>query len=322
MYIATFYSFRGGVGRTTALVNVGLELARRGRKVLLADFDLESPDLTNFAPLAPPEPHAGIVEYVAAYREKGESPDVTEYLYPAAMDGQKGCLWVMPAGRGHPSYWKGVVRIGAEEDEEDGAEEAGDPAYWYWEALAGIDWQGLYDRQEGYLFFEDLRAQWEQLGPDYVLIDTHAGITPALGISTRQLADAVVMMFNPHHNRVGLDEVSWQIQEETEQTGRKPIEQFFVASGVVDADEGSLREEPNREYETGFGFFALIAQIPFSHRLLLGERVIVGKDAEGRLTQEYRRLANALIAANFAKDRDGALLLLRKIHADPSTVMR
>ena len=31
MYVTTFYSFKGGVGRTMALVNVAVELARQGR---------------------------------------------------------------------------------------------------------------------------------------------------------------------------------------------------------------------------------------------------------------------------------------------------
>ena len=43
VYISTFYSFKGGVGRTMALVNAAVELARRGRRVLAVDFDLEAP---------------------------------------------------------------------------------------------------------------------------------------------------------------------------------------------------------------------------------------------------------------------------------------
>jgi len=42
LYVITFYSFKGGVGRTMALVNTAAELARRGRKVLVVDFDLEA----------------------------------------------------------------------------------------------------------------------------------------------------------------------------------------------------------------------------------------------------------------------------------------
>jgi cellulose biosynthesis protein BcsQ len=43
MYTITFYSFKGGVGRTMALVNVAAELAKMGRKVLVVDFDLDAP---------------------------------------------------------------------------------------------------------------------------------------------------------------------------------------------------------------------------------------------------------------------------------------
>jgi cellulose biosynthesis protein BcsQ len=48
MYIVTFYSFKGGVGRTMSLVNVGVALAAKGRRVLLVDFDLEAPGIPTF----------------------------------------------------------------------------------------------------------------------------------------------------------------------------------------------------------------------------------------------------------------------------------
>ena len=54
MHITTFYSFKGGVGRTQALVNVGVELAKRGRRVLLVDFDLEAPGIDTY-PLPKPK---------------------------------------------------------------------------------------------------------------------------------------------------------------------------------------------------------------------------------------------------------------------------
>ncbi len=40
MYTVTFYSFKGGVGRTMALVNVAFELAKQGRSIMMVDFDL------------------------------------------------------------------------------------------------------------------------------------------------------------------------------------------------------------------------------------------------------------------------------------------
>ncbi|WP_246844050.1 ParA family protein, partial [Hydrocoleum sp. CS-953] len=42
----TFYSFKGGVGRTTALTHVASILAMRGRKVVAVDLDLEAPGLS------------------------------------------------------------------------------------------------------------------------------------------------------------------------------------------------------------------------------------------------------------------------------------
>ena len=47
-YIFTFYSFKGGVGRSLALLNVAYTLAGRGRHVLVVDMDLEAPGISGF----------------------------------------------------------------------------------------------------------------------------------------------------------------------------------------------------------------------------------------------------------------------------------
>src|SRR5262249_41021891 len=136
VYTITFYSFKGGVGRTLALVNVAAQLARRGRKVLLVDFDLEAPGLETFERLRPPQPHPGLVEYVTEYMRSKRSPDVRDYIYAPPPDRKMiGQLWVMPAGRRDANYQSALTRL---------------------------NWRKLYDDCEGYLFFEDMKAQWEQ----------------------------------------------------------------------------------------------------------------------------------------------------------------
>src|SRR5882762_7466910 len=46
--VVTFYSYKGGTGRTMALANVAWILASNGKRVLSVDWDLESPGLHKF----------------------------------------------------------------------------------------------------------------------------------------------------------------------------------------------------------------------------------------------------------------------------------
>jgi Mrp family chromosome partitioning ATPase len=46
--VCTFYSYKGGVGRSMAVANVAALLAQWGRKVLVVDWDLEAPGLDRY----------------------------------------------------------------------------------------------------------------------------------------------------------------------------------------------------------------------------------------------------------------------------------
>src|ERR1700733_14506450 len=68
--IVTFYSFKGGTGRSMALANVAWILAANGMRVLIADWDLEAPGLHRFfqpviEPAAGSQP--GIVDFMRGY---------------------------------------------------------------------------------------------------------------------------------------------------------------------------------------------------------------------------------------------------------------
>ena len=60
---AVFFGIKGGVGRSTALTMLAYKLAQEGKRILLLDFDLESPGLSGL--LLPPErlAHFGIVDW-------------------------------------------------------------------------------------------------------------------------------------------------------------------------------------------------------------------------------------------------------------------
>src|SRR5207302_1479786 len=133
-----------------ALVNVAAELVRRGRKVLVVDFDLEAPGLETYKQLRPEQSHPGIVEYVTEFRRTQEVPDLRDYIYEAKPIGKRGGrLWVMPAGRRDQAYRN---------------------------ARTDLDWKRLYQDESGFLLFEDTKKGWEkELKPDYVLIDSRTG---------------------------------------------------------------------------------------------------------------------------------------------------
>src|SRR5262245_26515345 len=46
--IVTFYSYKGGVGRSMAMANVAAWLCQKGLRVLVVDWDLEAPGLEQF----------------------------------------------------------------------------------------------------------------------------------------------------------------------------------------------------------------------------------------------------------------------------------
>lgn len=69
--VITFYSYKGGTGRTMALANTAWILAANGQRVLVADWDLESPGLHRFyAPFLDAEQVAttgGVMDLILDY---------------------------------------------------------------------------------------------------------------------------------------------------------------------------------------------------------------------------------------------------------------
>ena len=78
--VYTFYSFKGGVGRTMALANVAALLAKWGHSVLVVDWDLEAPGLERFFARVKPEIQElraktpGIVDLVQARKNGKHGP--------------------------------------------------------------------------------------------------------------------------------------------------------------------------------------------------------------------------------------------------------
>src|SRR5579862_6945798 len=77
--VVTFYSFKGGTGRTMALANLAWILAANGKRVLVADWDLESPGLHRFfKPFLDPSmtERPGIIDFIRKWEWAAESSGI------------------------------------------------------------------------------------------------------------------------------------------------------------------------------------------------------------------------------------------------------
>jgi hypothetical protein len=97
----SFYSLRGGVGRSTALAYTARILAAEGRKVVCVDMDLEAPGLSVLFGAEEEIPHRhGVVDLLVRL-DQDEEPDFSSYLVQVdeTLD-----LYCLPAGRGDADY--------------------------------------------------------------------------------------------------------------------------------------------------------------------------------------------------------------------------
>lgn len=167
--VATFYSLRGGVGRSTALAYTSRILASKGSKVVCVDMDLEAPGLASlFGVEKQVEEGKGVVSLLMAL-DQGADPDFASHLL-RVDDGDD--LYLLPAGLPSADYAR---RLGFIE-----------PEQWYREDPNPL--RKLLDGLRKGLPFR----------PDVVLFDARTGITPMSGPLLFDLADLAIVTFFPH----------------------------------------------------------------------------------------------------------------------------
>lgn len=179
-FFTTFYSYKGGVGRTSALVNSALLRAISGDRVVVLDFDLEAPGVTSYVnEIAQKnnknvdlDTRRGVLDYLYDAIENNHVSDLKENSITGEALGLKmeGNIWFVSAGNtSDPEYSK---------------------------KLGSINWAEIFEKKHGALLLENMKRQIEsEFGnPDYVFIDSRTGITETGGVCTKYLADLVVML--------------------------------------------------------------------------------------------------------------------------------
>lgn len=195
--VITFYSYKGGTGRSMALANVACLLARRSdvRRVLAVDWDLDAPGLHHYFSSINArdgartllEPTSGVIDLfinLAAQlkqqpRREGSSEEAAEALLA-------GVTWedlVVETGLPKVALMT-----------------AGRFDLAYADRVADFDWRRLFDAAPSLI-----RVLADQLAQryDYVLVDSRTGLNDISGICTALMPDQLVFVFTP--NRQSID---------------------------------------------------------------------------------------------------------------------
>lgn len=216
--ICTFYSYKGGVGRSMALANVAALLAQWGHRVLCVDWDLEAPGLhLYFEDWLDNPPLRGVLELVGDLA--GSKPiSIADYTTEVNLPDMRGHLDVMPAGGLDESF---VGRVQA------------------------LDWDQLYADGLG-TRLEELRDAFKR-EYDFVLLDSRTGITDIGGICTVQLPDLIAFCCTP--NQQSLNGVLDVMRRSAESRQALPFDRAQVPSfPVITRFEATIEVELAREW--------------------------------------------------------------------------
>jgi hypothetical protein len=113
--IIVFYSFKGGLGRSTCLAALAIQRARAGERVCVLDLDLDSPGIGRLVAADSQGLTAswGVVDYLVE-QAPPEAP-LADYYHRCDRVAGSGELIVFPAGRVDEAYADKLARVDMED---------------------------------------------------------------------------------------------------------------------------------------------------------------------------------------------------------------
>ena len=190
--VVTFYSYKGGMGRSTTLASFAAYVANgkcikqqqesnAAKKVVVIDCDFEAPGFTNFFLNEPytPENRNGLVEYLTD-KEFNEQPNIRQYMREVSKDfSGEGEIYVMLAGNLSTEV---VTNTLLNKD-----------INHYLEGLSRLDLSSPHYIMEQ--FKGVLTDIHNTIKPDLILIDSRTGFSDIFGITGLGLSKLVVGFF-------------------------------------------------------------------------------------------------------------------------------
>ncbi|MCW2879005.1 MAG: ATP/GTP-binding protein [Sphaerisporangium sp.] len=183
--IITFYSYKGGTGRTMALANTAWILASNGKKVLILDWDLESPGLHKF--------FHPFLDTNTIGATAGVIDMINEYSLATLRSEPRPGDWHLD----YAKVQRNAVSLDWNDFPDNGTLDfisAGRQNRDYASLVSAFDWDNFYTRLGGGQFFDALRADMKR-HYDYILIDSRTGLSDIADICTVHFPDTVVVCF-------------------------------------------------------------------------------------------------------------------------------
>jgi MinD-like ATPase involved in chromosome partitioning or flagellar assembly len=291
--IVTFYSYKGGVGRSMALANIAWLLAEKSnRRVLAVDWDLEAPGLHRFFGLRDEDLSRGLMELFDDYKDllRKESVslpdklfDLGKYVRPVKAFTDGGKISLLAAGRQDGNYAKRINEF---------------------------SWEEFYAKWHGFGFIEHLKEELRAFDEtDFILVDSRTGVTDIGGICTLQLPDVVVILFAMNEQNIaGAKLVAERILTKAgDVEGRKAPPILILRPARVERTSGNQAKkvEMQKKAAAYLGDYfhemdaeTLIAKknIPYVSDFSYGETPLaVEADPLGDMTDSFDDLASTII---------------------------
>ncbi len=224
--VMTFFSYKGGVGRTTSLALTATYLARQGKNVFVIDCDLEAPGLLNFFNSAQSAKQKnGLVEYLNDQLFT-KSNNIDDYIYNIEKEySGSGTINLMPSGniisderKNLRSYLEGLARID----------------------LQGVGLLNIFSR-----LCDEIQSKFD---PDVILIDSRTGFNNLFGTLTKLSKHIVVLAGDDIQNQPGTEYISTLLNN-------KEINTSFVLS-ILNGNYSYRFKNFNQHIENIYGIEA------------------------------------------------------------------